>query len=194
MQPNYVEIMKAAGADPKGPAVPEFFMEPEEQTFESKQKGRPIFKDVEKVRIWIPGDTKNCPVEVVNDEHKARWPAQYQAFRDGVEAPLEGTPLQDWPPIKASQIREFAHFHIRTVEDLAGLNDSHLQNLPMGARDLREQAKKFLDVARNGTAPIARMLAETQAKTDENDILKRQLEEANARIKELEGSNAGVAA
>jgi hypothetical protein len=192
---DYAEMMKAAGNDVKGPAIPAFYVEAQENGFRTKQTGRPQYDDVEMVRIITPGDNKNIPVERVNDEHKARWPKEYEAFKAGIEAPLEGTPLAEWPPISRSQVAEFAHFNIRSVEQLAALGDHHLQNLGMGARELRAQAKTFLEVAEKGTAPIARMLAESQRKDDEIAILKRQLEEAAARIKELEATpNASAAA
>jgi len=176
----------------KGAAIPEFFTEPVELTFKSAELGRPVFEEQEFVRIWIPGDRNSAPVERVNDGHKARWPKQYEAFKAGLETPLEGTPLKQWPPIKRSQVLEFAHFHIHTVEQLAGVNDSHLQHLGMGARELREQARTFLEVAQKGTAPIARMVATIERQADEITVLKRLVEDANARIKALETPHAGA--
>ena len=68
---------------PKTPAVPVFFTEAVRMDFKSKQAGRDIFEDREFVRILIPGDRRSAPVEPVGDEHKKRWPREYEAFKAG---------------------------------------------------------------------------------------------------------------
>jgi hypothetical protein len=172
---------------PKQPAVPVFFTEAVRMDFKSKQAGRDIFEDREFVRILIPGDRRSAPVEPVNDEHKKRWPREYEAFKAGQDAPLEGTPLADWPQISRARVEELAFFHIRTVEQLAAVNDVQLQQLGMGARELRERARLFLEVARTGTAPLSRVL--TRLETAEADVerLTRDLTSANAEIALLKG-------
>ena len=85
-----------------------------------------------------------------------------------------------------------AFFHIKTVEQLALVNDQQLQNLGMGARQLRESAIKFLDVAKNGTAPLERLVAKNLALEDEVERLTRELAEANARSFQKEPSHAGT--
>lgn len=171
---------------PKQPAVPVFFTEAVKMEFKSKQAGRPIFEDQERVRIIIPGDRRSMVVEIVNDEHKARWPREYEAFKAGLEAPLEGTPLADWPQVSRAQVEELAYFHIRTVEQLAGVHDGQLQQLGMGARELRERAKVFLDVAKNGMAPLSKLVSRVEAAEGRADALEAQLKEAMARIAALD--------
>jgi len=170
---------------PKQPAVPVFFTESVKLEFKSKQEGRPVFEDREMVRIIIPGDRRSMVVEIVNDEHKARWPRAYEAFKAGQEAPLDGTALSDWPQISRARVEELAYFHIRTVEQLASLGDDKLQNLGMGAREERERAKVFLDVARNGTAPLSRLLARVEKAEADVERLTRDLAGANAEITAL---------
>lgn len=178
----------------RGNVMPEFFIEAVENTYRTSQEGRPQFDDVEFVRLLIPGDRKSMPVQKVDDEVRARWPGEYASFKAGIDAPPVGTPLKGWPPISKGQILELAHFHIHTVEHLAGVNDAQLQNLGMGMRSLREQAKTFLDVAANGTGPISRMVAENLALRDEVERLKTQNAALAARVKELEVAHAGAAA
>ncbi|HLK26453.1 MAG TPA: hypothetical protein VKT30_17485 [Caulobacteraceae bacterium] len=168
---------------PKPPAIPRFKTEAVHLPFRSKEAGRPIYEDREFVEILIPGDRRSMAVEAVSDGHKARWPKEYAAFRAGQEPPLEGTPLADWPnsSLTRARVEELAYFNIRTVEHLAQVNDAQLANLGMGARPLREAARKFLDVARQGTGPLERLVAENLALKDENARLERALAEANAR-------------
>lgn len=180
----------------RGKAIPQFFVEPVEQVFRSQQEGHPIFEDREFVRIIIPGDRLASAVEPVSDEHRARWPEAYAAFKAGMEAPLEGTPLREWPLITASQAKELAHFNIFTVEHLAAVNDTQLQHLGMGMRTLRENAKKTLEIAASGTAPLARLVNDNLNLRDENERLKRELGEANAALNAFrkETPHAGAAA
>jgi hypothetical protein len=175
----------------RGPTIPQFYSEAVENTFRSQQAGRPQFDEVEFVRLIIPGDRNSSPVMRVTDEERNRWPKEYEAFKKGLELPLEGTPLIEWPPINKSQVMELAYFHIQTVEQLAAVNDAQLQRMGMGTRALRELAKEYLDIANNGTAPIARMLAKIEALELKEKITSEALAAATARIAELEGPNAG---
>lgn len=170
----------------KGAAIPQFFVDVVPSPFRTEQEGRPCFDELESVRVFVPGDRNSAPVLRVNDEVKNRWPKQYQAFKDGMELPLEGTPLAEWPPISRSQVEEFAHFHIRTVEQLASVHDGNIAKMPMGTRSLVQQAKAFVDVAANGTAPIAKLVARIGALEASDGVKDRLLDEATNRIKELE--------
>lgn len=169
-------------APPKGPVTPVFRAEAVHMPFLSKQEGRPIYEQREFVTILIPGDRHSQASEPVNDEHKTRWANEYAAFKAGLELPLEGTPLQNWPnsALNRARVEELAYFHIRTVEHLAAVNDNQLQNLGMGARELRQAARTFLEVSRTGTGPLERLLADNQRLTDENERLKREVVELAA--------------
>lgn len=175
------------------PAVPRFFTEPEHMGAKSREAGRPIYEDREMVEIIIPGDMRAKAVELVNDEHRQRWPKEYRAFKAGEEAPLEGTPLKNWPPLTAARVRELAYLEIKTVEHLAGLNDAVVQRLGMGAYAEREAAKKFLEVARTGTGPLMKMLEAIERLTAENTTLKSQNAALVAELQHLRGeAHAGA--
>src|SRR5262245_60655796 len=118
------------GAKPT-PLIARFKTEAVKLEFASAQAGRPIYEDRELVESIVPGTRGSVAYEPVRDEHKERWPKQYEAFRAGKEAPLEGTPLSQWPSSKMTRARveELAYFHIRTVEDYAAVHDNQLQHL-----------------------------------------------------------------
>jgi hypothetical protein len=172
----------------KDTAIPRFKTVPTHMDFASKQAGRPIFEDREFVEIFIPGDRHGMAYEPVNDGHKERWPEAYKAFREGKELPVDGTPLANWPnsALTRSRVEELAYFNIRTVEHLAAVTDTHLANLGMGGRELREAARKFLEVSKTGTAPLERLVNENFRLKDENERLTRELAEANSRAAGLE--------
>jgi hypothetical protein len=177
---------------PKSPLVPVFFEDKVHLTFRSEQEGHPIYEMREFVRVFIPGNRGSVAVEPAGPEQIARWPKEYEAFKSGKEAPLLGTPLTEWPNsmMTAAKAEELAYFHIKTVEQLAEVNDAQLQNLGMGARQLRETAIKFLEVARTGTAPLERLVAQTLRQQDEIERLKRDLADANARANVREQADA----
>lgn len=170
--------------------IPVFFTEPVEMVFKSKQEGRPIFEDQEFVKILIPGDRNSSPVQPVTDEVKARWPTEYAAFTAKQDAPLEGTPLSAWPPIKRGQVEEFRFYNVLTVEHLAAVNDAQIQKMPMGTRDLQKAARVFLDAARNGTGPLMKLVAENTRLTDKTDAQDRTIAELAERIKAMEATHA----
>lgn len=105
----------------------------------------------------------------------------YERWCKGQEAPEEGTPLDVWPAVTKGQVEILKSLHIRTVEDVAGMNDAAMQRFGMGARALRDKAAAFVE-AKEGEA----VLAEKLAKRDE--VIAR-LEE---RIEDLEKANASL--
>lgn len=169
------------------PAIPIFFVEAVQNTFRTNEEGRPHYDDIEMLKLLIPGDKNSSPVKRVDAEDRERYPKQYAAFKAGIEAPTEGTPLAEWPPILKSQVLELAHFHIKTVEHLAQVHDGQIQNLPMGTRQLREQAKAYLDIALNGTGPIAKMVGQIEDMRVEGERKDSIIEEMGKRLAALEG-------
>lgn len=183
---DQLEVLRMAGEKPKGAAIPRFFMETVENTFASEKDGRPRFTEEERVEIIIPGDLRSKFVQRVDDEVKARFPVEYKAFKEGVSVPLDGTPLSEWAMVSRSQVLELAHFHILTLEQLAGVNDSHLQNLGMGARELREKARLHLQVTKDGIEPLRRMVDENFRLKDEVERLRATVAEQAAVIQSLQ--------
>lgn len=175
------------GAAQTKPVIPRFRTEAVHQPFKSTQEGRAIFEDREFVDILIPGDRRTVVSEPVNDEHKTRWPKEYEAFRAGKELPLSGTPLANWPnsQMTRSRVEELAYHNIRTVEHLAAVNDINLQNLGMGAREMRAAAQKFLDVAAHGTGPLEKLVTENLHQNDKISVLERQMAEMGEKLSQL---------
>src|SRR5262249_31187463 len=98
------------GTPPQNDCRPEFFLDTEKDGFASAKAGRDIYRSIERVRILIPGQTvTSILVENVNDGHRERWRQYYEAFKAGQEAPIDGTPLEAWPVLKAPQIAELKH-------------------------------------------------------------------------------------
>jgi hypothetical protein len=151
--------------------------------------GKPHFEEFEFVTIFVPGDRKTEHYQRVNDEIRQRFPNQYEAWKRGLEAPTEGTPLSECAWIGRAQVEELAFGHVKTVEQLAALSDAQLKNLvPMSGYALRDKAQRHLEQI-NGAAPNEKLAAEnTELKSNmaamqaQMDAMMKQMAEmANAK-------------
>jgi len=135
--------------------IPRFFMNPIRNNFESEKQGREVWTEMPYVEMFIPGDKNATPVVKVKDEHKERWPRQWDAFLKSTEPPEDGTPLSEWAAVGRAQVIEMSSHHVRTVEQLAGLSDTQLGKVvPIGGHALRERARAWLAQA-DQAAPLA---------------------------------------
>ena len=151
-------------------ARPRFFKQPVYNKAKSDEENRPIFDTREMVEVKIPGDRNFSFVSEVEDEHRARWPKDYEAFQKGLELATTGTPLEEWPnpQLTVGRIEELKHLNIFSVEDLSNVADRDGPQLGMGWRELRKQAQAWLEDAKGG--------AEMAQLAKENEDLKARLE------------------
>jgi hypothetical protein len=164
--------------DNRDPTFPQFTLEPVLDELATQRAGRAIYRDEERVKIHIPGNNLTIPVERVNDEHRARWPDHYKRFKDGQQMSHDGTPLEMWPAISSkSQVLYLKSHEIHTVEQMATVTDYNLNQLGMGARQLRDLAGAFLDDAKRN--------AMTKSLMSVNEKLEIELLDAKTQIGEL---------
>ena len=154
----------------------QFFLHPKRDEAKSLEEGRDIYVEVPYVKIMVPGDKDNIVVRPVRSQDKERFPRQWAAFQNNEEEPLNGTPLTEWAFINRGQVEELKYFGIRTVEDLANAPDSQTQKF-MGINALKQKAKMFLEDAKL-QAPLDKL-------TEENALLKAQMEDMQRQIAEL---------
>jgi hypothetical protein len=114
----------------------------------------------------------------------ARWNAikpSYDAWKAGQEVPLDGTPLAAWPGLSPEQAELFKMKGVRTVEQIAGLTDTHKHSMGIpGLHDIIENAKRYL-LAKDKTSITSAL----EKKDAEIAALKAQQEEMAVMIKEL---------
>ena len=117
----------------------------------------PAGEGFDKTQTWHRVKTM-VPQENLTDREKdaehhqamlARWsivePA-YEAWRQGNEIPVDGTPLETWSAVSAEQVRALKAMAIRTVEEVRDMGDSAVSALRFpNARKLPDLAAKFLD-------------------------------------------------
>lgn len=168
--------------DAKDNIIPVFYMKAIRNNFESERQGRDIWEEVPYVEMMVPGDKLTEVHEKVKQDHKDRWPDKWAAFIANQEAPTDGTPLDEWPPVSRAVAMQLSSAKVRTVEALASLSDLQLSNvMPMGGNALREKARMWLKQAEE-MAPMADLQAALAARDEEVAALKAQMADLASRI------------
>lgn len=150
----------------------------------SKEAGREVMIQKDFVRIKVAGNDKEDFFGPATVEMQKRFPEEWEAYQKGVGPERVGTPIRRWPQLTQNQVRNLESHAIYTVEDMASVADGLLENLGMGARKLREDAQRFLSLAKTAADldrldAIEQQNAELQA---QNTALQSQLADVLARL------------
>lgn len=165
-----------------------FFFHPHLDKEKTDEAGRPIYYDREYIEIIVPGDRNNTVNRPVRDSDKQRFPRMYQAFKQGAQQRVTGTPLESWPLLNRSQVEELKHFRIYTVEQLANVPDNLKQQF-MGINALQQRAKDFIEAAR-GVASTQQFRDELEKKDAQISALTQAVNELTQAVKELKTSKS----
>jgi len=138
-----------------------FYIYPEKDEVASAEAGRPIYKDVEYIEIMSGGSRNNIVVRAALEMDKARFREQYRRFKEsGVDTP-SGTLLREIPWLGASNIKELEYMNVRTLEQLAELNDGVCTQNP-GFFELKRKAVLWLEKS-EAAAPFTKLEQENAA-------------------------------
>lgn len=148
----------------------------------SAEAGRDVYKDVEFVRIAVPGDRNSLFFQPAEDSHRRRFPKAYDAFKQRSHEAREGTPIEQWPPVSRSVALNLKALHVHTVEALAEVHDGLIDKLGTNGRELRSRAQAWISDAQNN--------AEAQRLAKEKQDLQDQLEAMQAQIVALQSQSA----
>lgn len=161
----------------------QFYLQPVQNVGKSETEGRPIFDDVEYIRIQVPGDKTTRVERPVRPEDTQAHRRAYADFKDGQDTGPSGTPLKEWPQVTRGQVEELAHFKVYTVEQLASLSDGNAQNIgPIIA--LRQRARDFLETAKK-KAPVVALRAELEKRDAELAAVRAQMAEMDRKLAEF---------
>lgn len=152
----------------------EFYEDALEIPFKSEQAGRPVYEQREFIRIIVPGDSTNIIERLVNEQDRNDFPRQYDRFKKGQAAVIEGTPLTMWPVVNKSQVKECEYHEIRSVEQLAQASDSVCNRMGMGYMELRNKARAWLAAAKDASI-VTQQAAENNRLQGEIEALKEQI-------------------
>lgn len=171
--------------NPDSALVVQFYSKAVHQPYESALQGRPIYLDVDYVKIFTPGSQLNIIDTPVRQEHKRRFAQQWAAYEQGKGSGIEmGTPLTQWPLLSSAQAQELRGVKFLTVEQIANASDGQLQGMGMIAGMnplvLRDRARAFLQAAA-GTAP-------TDALAKENAELKQMMQDMQRQMAAIQAN------
>lgn len=139
-----------------------FGLMPEIDGKATKEAGHDCYKDVEYIKIAIPGERNSVYFQPATDRDRKRFPRAYAAFKSRGETPTEGTPIKEWAVISRSVALTLRAAHVTTVEALADIHDTHVDRLGFNARELRAKARLWLD-ERKGSAASMKVAQEKEA-------------------------------
>ncbi len=165
-----------------------FYSKPFRNNFESEKQGRPIFTDMDMVKIITPGDDKNIIDTFAREDHKERFPLQWQHYvnkREGDQQLVGKTPLTAWQRLTPSQAEELRAMKFISVDDIAYASDAAIQRIGMAGgmapHAFREAAQRFLKLAA-GESEAAEQAERTRAAEAENQQLRQRMAEMEARL------------
>jgi hypothetical protein len=142
-----------------------------------------VFKEMDYVQIMVPGDRDNIIIRPMGEGDKRRFAKHYDAWKRGEGDNVVGTPLELWGKLNLAQVEEYRYIGVRTVEQLAVLNDAACQKMP-GSFELKRQAAAFLELVAKD-APIKLVQEELAKRDNEIETLKRAIEDQARLIEQM---------
>jgi hypothetical protein len=179
---NLAEAQGSAGHD-KDRCIGIFFDRAVVDKRESEKQGRQVHVNAAYCQILIPGCQNARVVERAGAEHRARFPAAWAAYEAKRQGLADGTPLEMWAYLTPAQVANLKVSGVFSVEHLAAVSDGNLPNIGMGAMDLRDRARQFLQASSETEQELRETIADQAAR----------ITDLEARIDQLVGG-AGPAA
>lgn len=142
-------------------------------------------------------------VQLASEVRQERFPQEwlnhyreaYKAWKDDRELPVDGTSVTQWPVASPAQVEMLLGLRIRTVEDLASLNEEAISRLGMGGRSLKQKAVDWLASAKNH-GQSAEAMSSLRAKLEQSETrvgaLQMELTAAQIQLRALTRDSVGV--
>jgi hypothetical protein len=112
----------------------------------------------------------------------------YKMWKEGQEVPTAGTPLKNWPGVSPAQFKALQHANLRTVEDVAAMNEEAITRVGMGGRALKDRAAAFLEAA-SGPGKVGEEVAALRVKNAE---LAANLADVQKTLAQLQAAQGGI--
>lgn len=141
-----------------------------------------------RVKELIPpeGDIRNDDSGTKIAYMRHRWSQiekAYQAWKEGVEIPLDGTPLAVWSGLSPAHADIFRGLGIKTVEALSEMTDTQVGKVRLpNPKAIRDMAKLFLE--NKDAADAAKKVAEKDATIA---AMQEMMDEMASRLAALDG-------
>lgn len=151
----------------------------------SQKAGRDIYDEIPSISIQWPGGDET--VRAIEERDKVEHANAYAAFMAGTGPVQSGMPLQEWPRITASAVKELAYLGFRTVEQLAEANDDVKRRMGPLAKFIKE-AQEWLGAANSGQAQVVSLKEALERERQRAERMEQQIELLMQRIEGNEGT------
>jgi hypothetical protein len=141
----------------------------------SATSGRPVYREIEAIRIIVPGDGRSVVERTATPTDKVMYAKQYEAFIRKEAIIGDGTPLEEWSRMSTGLVRTLKSYNVFSVDQLAALGDETLSQIGMlNGRLIRRQAQEWLLSAKTGSVSSA-LVHEAETLRNENITLKANM-------------------
>lgn len=181
---NHNDFTQGRESEADSQLLVRFFLREREDKQATAEQGRPIFKEQEYVEIRAAGRRDALACRPATHMDKQRFPRHYEAFKQRVELPVEGTPLAEWPQASRSVVEELSFMRVKTVEQLANMSDNDATNF-RGGMTLKQRAIDFLKYSDK-----TKLIAEKQQLADKLAAQDEELAELRKMVEELSARSA----
>lgn len=181
------------------PPLVKFYREAVKDGAASKAEGRIIHKDVDMVNVHPVGGKDDVDYKVdywfevllpykirlrqMPSTWLDRWRREYEAWKDGQELPLEGTPIRGWALLTPAQQEHIVALGIKTVEVLSTCNDEAVRRIGMGGVDLKNKAKAWIQQA-NDRGGLVQEISDVRKTNEKLEQQNTQLQEQMALLQQ----------
>jgi hypothetical protein len=181
------------------PAYVRFERRPIEDKAATMKEQRLVMKDIDYAIITAPYSKDEfiikvdswfaqMKIDVSNGKTPKEWEGMYreayQHWQNGQEMPLNGTAIRGWGVISPAQQETLIRMNVRTVEDLASINDEGLRRVGMGAIDLKNKANAWLAQLQD-KGPLTIKMSALQQELENMKVRQATLEEQNEKLKAM---------
>lgn len=141
---------------------------------------------------WLKQITDQVKVGRFDPLWSKHYHELYRLWKDNEAAPESGIPLKNWPGVSPAQYESLKHANLRTVEDVAAMNEEAIVRVGMGARALKQRAIAYLETA-NGPGKIAEQNAALQQQNADLAAMVANLQKAVDELKAAQPANPTAA-
>lgn len=165
--------------------VVEFYNNSVPDPIKSREAGRPVYVDVPYRKSFQPGEARLSTIDrPATAQDRIDYPRQWQAFLEGKNEDVTGSPLSLLFPASPATVTNLNQLGVRTIEQLADLKDSALQEIGLGGREFQSRAKAYLANADDGkgfhdlSSQVDALTLELKKLSDRNTALEAALSHA----------------
>lgn len=133
---------------------------------------------------WLVDIEKAAAQGTYPGEWVRHFREKYQAFKAGQAEPELGLSVRQWPSLSKAQAENLIAAGVRTVEDVAVMNEPTMQRVGMGARELKGKAKAYVESRDQNKA--AEQITALQAQLGDRET---RIEALEARLAALEAGS-----